>query len=80
MTFEDFITSPGRGIHRPDNIITLDIFDIAEILTAALQDRGFLQTGETIHSYDMEPALAAVGYYLTVERKSDVLSVRRAAR
>ena len=77
MTFEDFITSPGRGIHRPDNTITLDIFDIAEILTAALQDRGFLQAGETIHAYDMEPALAAVGYYLTIERKNDVITIRR---
>lgn len=80
MTFEDFITSPGRGGHRPDDIITLDVFDIAEILTAALQERGFLQAGETIHAYDMEPALAAVGYYLTIERKNDILSVRRAAR
>lgn len=80
MTFQEFITSPGRGIHRPDNTITLDIFDIAEILTGALQDRGFLQAGEKIHACDMEPALAAVGYYLTIERKNDVLSVRRAAR
>ena len=80
MTFEDFITSPGRRINRPNNIITLDIFDIADILTAALQERGFLQPREKIHAYDMEPALAAVGYYLTIERKNDVLSVRRAAR
>lgn len=77
MTFQDFITSPGRGGHRPDDIITLDIFDIAEILTAALQDRGFLQAGEKIHAYDMEPALAAVGYYLTIERKNDVITIRR---
>ena len=80
MTFEDFITSPGRRVHRPDNMITLDVFDIAEILTSALQDRGFLQAGEKIHAYDMEPVLAAVGYYLTIERKNDVLSVRRGAR
>ena len=80
MTFEDFITSPGRRIRRPDNIITLDVFDIAEILTAALQDRGFLQAGEKIHASDMEPALSAVGYYLTIERKNDVLSVRRSAQ
>lgn len=77
MTFEDFITSPGRRIHRPDNIITLDVFDIAEILTTALQDRGFLQAGEIIHAYDMEPTLAAVGYYLTIERKNDVITLRR---
>lgn len=80
MTFEDFITSSSRMIRRTDNIITLDIFDIADILTAALQERGFLQAGEKIHAFDMEPALAAVGYYLTIERKNDVLSVRRAAR
>ena len=70
MTREEFITSK----------ITLDIFDIADILTAALQERGFLQPGETLHASDMEPALAAVGYYLTIERMNDVLSVRRAAR
>ena len=80
MTFEDFITSPGRGGHRPDDIITLDIFDIAEILTSALQDRRFLQAGEKIQSYDMEPALAAVGYYLTVERKDGKIKIRRSAR
>lgn len=77
MTFEDFITSPGRGIHRPDNIITLDIFDIADILTTALRERGFLQAGESLTPYDLESALAAVGYYLTIERKNDILSVRR---
>ena len=77
MTFQEFITSPGRGIHRPDNTITLDIFDIADILTAALRERGFLQAGEIIHAYDMEPALASVGYYLTVERKNDVITLRR---
>ena len=70
MTREEFITSK----------ITLDIFDMADILTAALRERGFLQAGEKIHVYDMEPALAAVGYYLTIERTNDVLSVRRAAR
>lgn len=79
MTYEEFVTSPGES-RAPDRKITLDIFDIAEILTAALQDRGFLQAGEMIHAYDMEPALAAVGYYLTIERKNDVLSVRRAVR
>ena len=80
MTFQKFITSPGSKIHRPDDKATIDIFDIAEILTRYFQDSGFLQAGEKIHAYDMEPALAAVGYYLTIERKNDVLSVRRAAR
>ena len=77
MTFEDFITSPGRRIHRPDNIITLDVFDIAEILTAALQDRGFLQAGESLTPYDLESAMNRPGYYLTVERKNGTLSVKR---
>lgn len=77
MTFEDFITSPGRRIHPPDNIITLDIFDIADILTAALQDRGFLQAGESLTPYDLESAMNRPGYYLTVERKNGTLSVKR---
>ena len=67
MTREEFITSK----------ITLDIFDIADILTAALRDRGFLQAGEKIHAYDMEPAMNRTGYYLTVERKNRKLSVKR---
>ena len=77
MTFENFITSPGRRIHRPDNIITLDVFDIAEILTAALQDRGFLQAGESLTPYDLESAMNRPGYYLTVERKNGTLSIKR---
>lgn len=77
MTFEDFITSPGRGGHRPDDIITLDIFDIADILTVALRDRGFLQAGESLTPYDLEPAMNRPGYYLTVERKNGTLSVKR---
>ena len=77
MTFEDFITSPGRGIHRPDSQITPDIFDIAEILTGALQDRGFLQAGESLTPYDLESAMNRPGYYLTVERKNGTLSVKR---
>lgn len=77
MTYEDFITSPGRRIHRPDNIITLDVFDIAEILTAALQNRGFLQAEESLTPYDLEEAMNRAGYYLTIERKNGILSVKR---
>ena len=76
MTFEEFMTPPGKSL-VPDRKITLDIFDIADILTAALHDRGFLQAGETIHAYDIEPILAEVGYYLTIERKNDVITLRR---
>ena len=76
MPREEFVTSPGES-RAPDRKITLDIFDIADILTVALRERGFLQAGEKIHAYDMEPALAAVGYYLTIERKNGTLSVKR---
>ena len=70
------MTSPGES-RAPDRKITLDVFDIADILTAALRERGFLQAGETIHAYDIEPILAEVGYYLTIERKNDVITIRR---
>lgn len=79
MTFEDFITSPGES-RAPDRKITLDIFDMANILTAALQEKGFLRPGESLTPYDLEEAMNRPGYYLTIERKNDVLSVRRAAR
>ena len=67
MTREEFITSK----------ITLDIFDIADILTAALRERGFLQVGESLTPYDLESAMNRPGYYLTVERKNGILSVKR---
>ena len=77
MTFEDFITSPGRRIHRPDNIITLDVFDIANMLTDALRARGFLAPHEHISVYDLEPAMESCGYYLTIERKNGTLSAKK---
>ena len=67
MTREEFITSK----------ITLDIFDIADILTAALRERGFLQAEESLTPYDLESAMNRAGYYLTVERKNGTLSVKR---
>ena len=76
MTREEFITSPGENA-APDRKITLDVFDIADILTAALQDRGFLQAGESLTPYDLESAMNRPGYYLTVERKNGTLSVKR---
>ena len=76
MTFEDFITSPGES-RAPDRKITLDIFDMANILTAALQERGFLRSWESLTPYDLEPAMNRLGYYLTVERKNGTLSVKR---
>lgn len=76
MTFEDFITSPGES-RAPDRKITLDIFDMANILTAALQEKGFLRPGESLTPYDLEEAMNRPGYYLTIERKNRKLSVKR---
>ena len=77
MTFQEFITSRGGKIHCPDDKATIDIFDMADMLTRYFQESGFLQAGETIHAYDIEPILAEVGYYLTIERKNDVITLRR---
>lgn len=76
MTREEFITSQGKA-RAPDRKITLDIFDIADILTAALRERGFLRPGESLTPYDLESAMNLPGYYLTVERKNRKLSVKR---
>ena len=62
---------------QEDRKITLDIFDIANILTDALRERQFLAPHEHISVYDLEPAMEACGYYLTVERKNRKLSVKR---
>lgn len=62
---------------QEDRKITLDIFDIANMLTDVLQARGFLAPHEHISVYDLEPAMEASGYYLTIERKNDVITIRR---
>ena len=62
---------------QEDRKITLDIFDIAYMLTDILQARGFLAPHEYISVYDLEPAMEACGYYLTIERKDGTLSVKR---
>ena len=62
------MTSPGKNA-APDRKITIDIFDIAYMLTDVLQARGFLAPHEHISVYDLEPAMEACGYYLTIERK-----------
>ena len=76
MTYEEFMTSPGENA-APDREITLDVFDMANILTAALQEKGFLRPGESLTPYDLEEAMNRPGYYLTVERKNGTLSVKR---
>ena len=79
MTHEEFVTSPGES-RAPDRKITLDIFDIAYMLTDVLQARGFLAPYEHISVYDLEPAMEACGYYLTIERKDGKIKIRRSAR
>ena len=65
---------------KEDRKITLDIFDIAYMLTDVLQARGFLAPHEHISVYDLEPAMEACGYYLTIERKGEKTEIRRSAR
>ena len=67
---------PDQG----DRKITLDIFDIANILTDALRERQFLAPYEHISVYDLEPAMEACGYYLTIEHKGKKTEIRRSAR
>ena len=62
---------------QEDRKITLDIFDIADMLTDALRARGFLAPHEHISVYDLESAMTRPGYYLTIERKNRKLSVKR---
>ena len=64
---------------KEDRKITLDIFDIAYMLTDALQARGFLTPHEYISVYDLEPAMEACGNYLTIERKGKKTEIRRGA-
>ena len=67
---------PDQG----DRKITLDIFDIANILSDALRERQFLAPHEGIGVYDLEPAMEACGYYLTIEHKDGKIKIRRSAR
>ena len=64
---------------QEDRKITLDIFDIANMLTDVLQARGVLAPHEHISVYDLEPAKEACGYYLTIERKGKKTEIRRGA-
>ena len=64
---------------QEDRKITLDIFDIANMLTDALRARGFLAPHEHISVYDLESAMEACGYYLTIERKGKKTEIRRGA-
>ena len=65
---------------QEDRKITLDIFDIANILTDALRERQFLAPPAHISAYDLAPAIEACGYYPTIERKDGKIKIRRSAR
>ena len=65
---------------QEDRKITLDICDIANMLTDALRVRGFLAPHEHISVYDLEAAMEACGYYLTIEREDGKIKIRRSAR
>ena len=64
---------------QEDRKITLDIFDIADMLTDALRARGFLAPHEHVSVYDLAPAMEDCGYYLTIERKDGKIKIRRGA-
>ena len=76
MTYEEFMTSSGGARRRSDAKITIDIFDIASILTHYFQERGFLASDEELHTSDIVDMFDKTGYYLTIERKNDEIKIR----
>ena len=76
MTYEEFMTSSGGARRRPDAKITIDIFDIASILTQYFQERGFLVPDEELRSSDIVDMFDKTGYYLTIERKNGQVKIR----
>ena len=76
MTYEEFMTSSGGARRRPDAKITIDIFDIASILTQYFRERGFLVPDEELHSSDIVDMFDKTGYYLTIERKNGQVKIR----
>ena len=76
MTYEEFMTSSGGARRRPDTKITIDIFDIASILTQYFRERGFLAPDEKLDPFSIVDLFDKTGYYLTVERKNDEIKIR----
>ena len=76
MTYEEFMTSSGGARRRSDAKITIDIFDIASMLTHYFQDRGFLAPDEKLHPSDIVDMFDETGYYLTIERKNSQVKIR----
>ena len=75
MTYEEFMML-GGGRRRPDAKITIDIFDIASILTHYFQERGFLAPDEELRPSDIVDMFDKTGYYLTIERKNGQVKIR----
>ena len=75
MTYEEFMML-GGGRRRPDAKITIDIFDIAPILTHYFQERGFLAPDEELRPSDIVDMFDKTGYYLTIERKNGEIKIR----
>lgn len=59
-----------------DAKITIDIFDIASILTQYFRERGFLASDEELHPSDIADMFDKTGYYLTIERKNGQVKIR----
>ena len=77
MTYEEFMTSSGGAKRRrSDAKITIDIFDIASILTQYFRERGFLVSDEELRSSDIVDMFDKTGYYLTIERKNGQVKIR----
>lgn len=76
MTHEEFMTSSGGRCCRSDAKITIDIFDIASMLTHYFQERGFLAPDEELQPSDIVDMFDKTGYYLTIERKNGQVKIR----
>ena len=75
MTYEEFMMSGGAR-RRSDAKITIDIYDIASMLTHYFQDRGFLAPDEKLDPFGIADMFDKTGYYLTVERKNGEIKIR----
>ena len=76
MAYEEFMASSGGAWRRPDAKITIDIFDIASILTQYFRERGFLVPDEELRASDIVDMFDKTGYYLTIERENGQVKIR----
>ena len=76
MTYGEFIPFSGGARRRSDAKITIDIYDIASMLTRYFQERGFLALDEKLDPFGISDLFDKTGYYLTVERKNGEIKIR----